>query len=318
LRREYIIAIVIVALLGGGVFAVYQFFLKERLEGYAKDQLKLEQLEKKYVELSEKFENTKPKAVIEDVANRVNPWKEAVDQRGDYFNIGDFKKIDPVPEDHLSYKLYYMEKAPKVEAAFYDYLRDEGKSNVVGTGIDLWFSAPRPDRVKDLRPDQSEVAVWLMAMQFGSSFVKMFIDADVISLRQMLLWEARIDQQVLEAYTAGVDFEMTMEDLVSFMDELRFDRDRYYDVNAIRIKNPYLMGAWANDPYLQVEMLVTTADYKEGAQVRVTSPSDALGGFGGRGGRAGAGALFASRRSGEEREKPKIPIMDRILKLFPF
>lgn len=319
MRREYIIAIVIVSLLGGSVFAVYQFFLKERLEGYAEDQLRLEQLEKRYGELSEKFNNTKPKVVIEDVANRVNPWKEAVDQRGDYFNIGEFETIEPVPDDVLSYKLYYMEKAPKVQTAFYDYLRDEGKSNVVY--FDLWFNAPQPEQVKALSPDKSVVAVWLTAMQFGYSFTRMFVDANVISLKQMLLWERRIDQQVLEAYTAGVEFDMTMEDLVDFMDKLRFDRDRYYDVNAIRIKNPYLMGAFANNPWLQVEMLVTTAEYQENAKVIV--PQSTEGGLevllGGRGGRGASAALFRARREeGGEREKKKIPIMDRILRLFPF
>ncbi len=316
MRREYIIAILIVALLAGGVFAVYQFYLKERLEKYAEDQLRLEQLEEKYTDLKEKFNNTQPKVVIEDVANRVNPWKEAVDQRGKYFNVGNFREFDPVPDEVLSYKLYYLERAPEVYNSFNEYLRGEGKEGAVG--VNLWFNAPPPERVTDLRPNKLEVGIWLAAMQFGHSFVKMFVDANVITLSQMRLWEPRVDRQLLTAYTAGVQFEMTMEDLVTFLDKLRFDRDRYFDVNGISIKNPYLMGAYADNPWLQVEMLVTTTEYIENAKVKVTRSAS---GGGGRGGRGGGLTLFGGNRDDDEdgdRPAPKRSIMDRIVRLFPF
>jgi len=312
LRREYLIAIIIAALLGGGVFAVYQFFLKEKLEAYAKDELRLEQLTEKYTDLSEKFSNTQPKVVIEDVANKVNPWREAVDQRGEYYNVGDFRTYEPVPDDVLSYKLYYMEKAPEVYNAFSEYLRGEGKFEAVG--VNLWFRAPPPDRVKVLRPNKVEVAIWLGAMHTGHSFVKMFVDANVISLRQMRLWEQRVDRQVLDAFTVGADMEMTMEDLVAFLDKLRFDRDRFYDVNGIRITNPYLMGPYAEDPWLQVEMLVTSAVYKKGAKVKITQSSAGSG----RGGRGGATLFGRDRSEDEEREAPKRSILDRIMRLSPF
>ncbi len=311
MRREYIIAIVVMALIAGGVFAVYQFYLKERLEKYAKDQLRLEQLTTKYTELKTKFNNTQPQKVIEDVAGRVNPWKEAVDDRGEYFNIGDFRTIDPVPDDVLSYKLYYLERAPKVYNEFKEYLRNEGKENAVG--VNLWFRAPPPDRVTDLRPNKLHVAAWLGAMQYGHSTVKMFVDANVITLRQLRLWETRVDHQILDAYTTGVDFDMTMEDLVTLFDKLRFDRDRYYDVNAFRIKNPYLKGEFANDPWLQTEMLITSAEYKSGAKVKVTRQA-------GEGAPLATGAaLFGSRGDGEDdRPAPKRSLLDRIMRLSPF
>ena len=310
MRREYIIAIVVMALIGGGVFAVYQFYLKERLEKYAKDQLQLEQLTTKYTELKTKFNNTVPKKVIEDVANSVNPWKEAVDERGEYFNVGDFRVIEPVPDDVLSYKLYYLERAPKVYNQFNEYLRNEGKQNAIA--VNLWFRAPPPDRVTDLRPNKLHVAAWLGAMQYGHSTVKMFVEANVINLRQLRLWEPRVERQVLDAYTTGVEFDMTMDDLVAFFDKLRFDRDRYYDVNAFRIKNPYLKGEYANNPWLQTEMLITSAEYKPGAKVKITRQA------GEAGAKPTGAVLFGPRGNAEDREEPKRSLLDRIMRLSPF
>lgn len=314
MRREYLIGVLIAVLVAGGVFAVYQFYLKERLERYADDQLRLDQLIEKYEELSGKFEDTKPEEVIKVVRSAVEPWREAVEDRSEFFNMGDFRTFDPVPDNEVSYKLYYLNRAPGVQNEFNEYLRDEGKAATFLSPQQLWFRAPPPENVTDLSPNKVAVTIWFGAMQFGHSFVKMFVDADAISLTQARLWKSRVDRQVLNAYTAGVEFEMTMESLVAFLDKLRFDRDRYYDVNAIRIKNPYLKGPYAKDPWLRVEMVMTMAEYNKGAKVKVTKSAT-------EGGGGVSGGLFGGRGRGdddEEEDAPKMSIMDRILRLFPF
>lgn len=313
MKRQHIIGIMITVAVVGGIFAVYQFYLKERLQAYADDQLKLEQLTEKYNELQEKFNNTQPKLVIEDVKNRVVPWEEAVDERAEYFHMGDLRKNEPVPDDIFSYKIYYMQRAPEEASSFMEYLRSEDKYDKYP--FDGYFGAPSPDEVNDLSPTKPEVGIWLAAMQFGQECVKIFVDANAISLTRMNMWQPWVDQQVLKSYTIGAEFEMTMEDLVAFLDQLRFDNDQYFDVNAIRIKNPYLKGPWAEDPWLKVEMLLTMAEYDPTATVRINrSAAGAVGSQGG--GLFGIGGDDDDDE--EEREAPKRSILDRIVRLFPF
>jgi hypothetical protein len=314
MRREYIISVVVLLVIGGVVFGVYQFYLKERLEKYAADQLKLEQLHAKYEELDRKFEGHRPEDVIQDIKNRVRPWEEAVETRAGYFNMASFREFDPVPNDEFSYKLYYMNRAPKQYNTFMEYLIQEGKANAIPANLNLWFGAPNPNAASmSADPNRLQVAMWLGAMQFGHSFVRLFVDADVVALHDLRLWQERTANQVLRAYTAGAEFDITMENLVTFLNDMRFDRERYCDVNAIRIANPLLKGNWAIDPWLQVQMLLTLAEYDSTKRVRVIPAATSQQ-------QQGAELFVGSDDDDDDdaRRQQKLSIMDRILRLFPF
>jgi hypothetical protein len=109
-----------------------------------------------------------------------------------------------------------------------------------------------------------------------------------------------VEQEVLEMRTVGFSFLMRAEDLVAFLQALQRE-NRYFNVNAIRVKNRNLLSDPAyGPPYLEVEMLLTFSRYLEGKQVSGAPAAAAASGADGAAATAFRGLLTADDEDEED------------------
>ena len=138
MRKQQIIAIVIVLLLAGGVAAGYQFYFRPAVEKFSKDQQYLEALNDKIAQLKNTFPSGKPEATVEAVRAKIQPWNETIAQRAAQFTLRDFKKIDPLPKTDVL-KEYYEKTAAKTVTDLYTELYAKGV--YYRPTIDFYFGA---------------------------------------------------------------------------------------------------------------------------------------------------------------------------------
>jgi len=264
-RREYIIAIVAVGLIFAAVGAAYQFFYKTRLAQYAENTQALQNLEKALTDLETQFESKIPEDLIKARKGMVQPLKEQVMQRAAFFNTADLLQIDPIPEGKLL-RFYYSDQFNKM----LNELRQDAYSRTPYRPYPEWstFGAPRPDELEGRTVTEQEVKDWLSLIKFGAAIVRMLMDAKAVAVYDVQMWPERQDyDSLLKMRTVGLSFVMRYADLVAWLDKLRLE-NRYFDVNGIGVQNRYLR--WAIEPPVEVQMLLTQADFNAAAATPVT------------------------------------------------
>jgi len=241
----------ILAVFGG----VYQFYYKERLAEYKKNMEHLEALEQAYDTLSETFEGYEPEVIISWTIGQVGPLEREVLARAEFFNTGDFLEIDPIPQGRML-RFYYKEEFDKKIRE----MRADARSRVPYCPYpETTFGAPHPDDLAGRVLNPSQVTNYLRKINFGSSMIRMLMDADAVQISRVELWPPRREcGGLLNMRTVGLRFVMHLEDLTKFLDERRTD-ERYFTVDAINVQNRYLR--WPVAPPVEVRMLLTQADF---------------------------------------------------------
>lgn len=260
MKREYIVIILMLVVVASVTGGVYEFYFKPRLEIYAQDRDRAEQLESQLKQLEQTFMKFAPKDIVKAWKGEVVPWRDAVFSRAPYFNMADFFEIQPVP-DAMMLKFYYQEESKRM----LDQLRSKIRENPTCTVMNLdRFGAPPAASFDQM--DQAAVANGLRLIAFGSSMVDMLLKAKPTEISAVELWPKRVEYDgLLRMYTTGLAFKMTMENLATFIEEeLRAPtKRRYFDINAISIQNKHLRVTQA--PVLDVRMLLTQAAFVERA-----------------------------------------------------
>lgn len=266
LRREYVIAILAVGLVLAAAGSVYQFYYKQRLDRYAENVTTLASLEAALVDLETTFENKDPEGLITHLRNQVQPLAEKVVQRAQFFNTGDALQIDPIPEGKLL-RFYYTDEFVKM----LNELRQDAVSRTPGCPYPdaSTFGAPRPEELEGRTVTEQQVKQWLRLIKFGSAAVRMLMDAKALSIYDVQVWPAR-SEDLLWMRTVGLSFVMRYADLVAFIDKLQLD-NRYFNINAISLQNRYLR--WPTEPPVEVQMLLTQADYNATASTQAAPPA---------------------------------------------
>jgi Tfp pilus assembly protein PilO len=259
MSRHHIITALAFVLVVGTLAAVYQFYFREKLEAYAKAKQEMTQLANRLTELNGKFHSTHPQVYLPAVKGAVRPFQEAASQRAQVFNMRDMWVAETVPEDQVTMAKFYY--GDKWNEKFQELWRAAYPQTQIPQDLfTSFFQVPAPEELADMAVPKEEVETWLTKINFGSAIVRMLIEAKAVSLFEMVMWDPRNDIPVLDMYTIGLGFYMTADDLTNFLDKLR-NEPRYFTVEAIRIQNQNLMTQFK--PYLQVEMLLTMARYRE-------------------------------------------------------
>jgi hypothetical protein len=259
ITRGRIIYISILLAAAAVFFAVYWFYFKDKLATYARDREFKESLLTCYRELHEDFEGVKPEIFANVWTQQIQPWRDALAEAAEYYNVGGWAEHEPYPEEGSILRFWYSDQ---VNSMLWDLEQKVSESA---------FIAPNmyPRNLQDMTgvaygEDWANVNVTveeayenLQRLSFAISLCELLIDAKASSIVNIVLWAPYTLQKFPDlgtAVTSGVEFTITMENLVALLEKLRME-DRYFSVDHFRITYPYI--AHPQEPHLTVEMLLT-------------------------------------------------------------
>jgi hypothetical protein len=259
IRREYVIAILVLIVLLVMVGGVYQFYYKQRLAEYANNVTRLQAFESAMTRLDGAFSGYQPDVIIKRYRELVEPLREEVLRRASYFNTGDALQIDPIPEGKML-RFYYEEQFYKM----LNDLRQEAQSRQPYCPYpDTSLGAPRPEDMARRTPTPLEVERALRKLRFGCTLVRMLMDAKAVAITQVEQWPPRSDyDNLLVMRTSGLAFVMYYKDLVNLVESLRV-KGRYFTIDGLSIQNRFMR--WPVEPPVEVQMLLTQAEFNPDA-----------------------------------------------------
>ena len=260
IRKEHIVAIVVVALLAGGGVAVYQFYYKQELAAYALNLRRLDDLEKTLSRLQATFSGYKPDVLVAANRGGIQPLADEVVQRSTFFNTSDWLQIDPIPQGKML-KFYYEEQFNKTFSDLRQYAMSRTPPCAYPDATT--FGAPKPEEFVNRDVTATQVEGALRHIRFACSTIRLLMEAKAVAITQVEIWEPRPGYAgMLSLRTTGLSFVMYLKDLTAFLESLR-THERYFCVNTISIQNRYMR--WPVEPPVEVKMLLTQAEFIPGA-----------------------------------------------------
>lgn len=279
MKRVYIFTLIAILAVVGSLGGAYQFYFKAKIEEYRSHQLRKANLEKKLEEMAREFSGVKPEKLVQEWKLQVNPWYNAVADEGSNFKLG-VDEVPPVPAEVVSPRLYYKDEYQKMMLAI---LQEAYPRQIPATN----FGVPTPDGIPNNTATPQEVRQWLQRLQFGQDMIRLLLNHNAHRIDNIAVWpDAHKQDGLLMKRTVGAQFVMSLPDLVDFLETLRTS-DQYYNVEALRISNPYLLTS--PPPPVTVEILFTVGwfnrDKLETATATTSAASfsnasDALSNFG--------------------------------------
>jgi hypothetical protein len=242
--------------------AVWQFYYKEIFNGYKQDDTLRATLENTYKQLTETFQGYKPDLLIEERQSKIQPWRNAREDRGKYFNFGDWYDIQETPEEARMLKFWYADVTNKMLAEFYAKVYERfGSYDRFPQDISALMGVAKESDWAGRDVSLEEVQLNLQLLSWGFSLSSFLLDSKVSSVSAIVPWPRRRPTfygEMLRFQTVGLRFTITTRDLVRMLENLR-QESRFFTVDSLRITYPYI--AYAVEPQLDVRMLLSQADY---------------------------------------------------------
>ena len=267
MKKQHIYTILILLVIAGAVGAGYQFYFKEQLDKYAENEEFLIQLQRKHADLDSQFKRNKPEEEVAMYWGLVNPWAEAAERRSRVFSIDEYAHVDPIPEGELP-KPYYIRESDTIKNGL---LVEAYTSGIPIPGVDPFFGRPQASQLAGTTITAEEAIEWLREIQYGTNLVRLLMSKGVIQIDSFVMWPPRTVDEIFESRTFGVRMWMRMNDFCGLVRDLQYDDRTFFNVDAFRIANPYLRSY---DPVMQVEVLITMADYKSPEERAASSAAD--------------------------------------------
>lgn len=246
-------------------WAVYQFYFKQKLADYAKDAAALRNAQDAYAHLSEIFQNTDPEGVVTMWREVVQPWKEAVLDRGKYFNDGEWWKHTEPADDVAILRFWYDEQMKKDLTSLYTAIQQTPGIQQYPTDYNAILKEFGVLTLPDFRGEEvtkKDVNRELGKLATGIQAYKMLLKAKVSYISHVWLWPAREIKEhdgVLRLWTFGLDFGIDMKGLANFIDNDLRTASRFWNIEGIKIQYPYV--GYNVEPVLRVQMLLTSASF---------------------------------------------------------
>ena len=265
-NKGRIIGIIVLVAVFGALGAGYVQYIQPRFDAYKKNEQMRAALEETYTKLSTDFQGFKPELLIDAWQNKLQPWRDAREERATYFNYGDwFMHEKPAQDTARMVKFWYSDTANKMAQDFYTELyKKYGRYDTYPQDFRTALGAATDQEWQNRDVDESAVNRNLDKLAYGLSACRLLLKYNVPQLSQIRLWNTRITdeyKQMLYAQTVGLQFTIATKDFVKMMDDLRTG-DRYFSVDALRVTYPYI--AYNVEPQLQVSMLLTQTKYRKG------------------------------------------------------
>ena len=200
MRRSYIVFGVVVLVIAGAAFGLWQFYFSAQLQRYRDDITRRDQLKTARDHLRDLFGTGKPETMISKMAEKVEPWDQAVARRGQYFSTTRFINLEKVPENTLLRAFYSQQFQKEIQRI----QTDAYNKGVSLSSVDLAFGQPLPETLSGRAVNGYQVAVWLSQVQLGHSILRVLLDASPMRIDAVDMWDARPDKEVLQVRAFGV------------------------------------------------------------------------------------------------------------------
>lgn len=264
MKKEQVFWAAILVIVLGAFFGVYQFYFKTKLELYAKNATTLKNAEDAYRALRTKFQGIQPDAVISAWSAVVQPWKDAVIDRGKFFNDGNWKEHTRPSEDVPILRFWYDEQLRKDITKLYTEFQQNPGLQVPSVDVLIkQFGVATLDQLPG-EADAVLVNRELGNFAFGAQTCRMLMKAKASYIAQVNLWpgrELKGHEGMLRFLTIGLEFGMNMRDFVNFVDNNLRTADRFFAIDGLKIDYPYV--GYNTDPILHIQMLLTTSYFVE-------------------------------------------------------
>jgi hypothetical protein len=266
INKGVITVIVILLVLAGAGYAVNRFYLQPQLEEYAAEERFYQGLEGRVQQLQDKFSTTRPEVVVAAWQDAIPQWQQAVNTRRSFFDASEALQYEPVPEGRMA-KFHYEEQYFARLQEIQRYLFERG---IYMPWPDFGFlQVPTPDSVSGANVSADEVHNWLQTIAYGSHVLRILADAGAREIYALELWPTRRENGILRMRTTGLSFNMTIDRLAEWMNDVAADTRQFRDIGALRIATPNL---YVQNPGLNVELLYTEAEFVEGARPQISGP----------------------------------------------
>lgn len=268
----YITVLLLSFLLFAGI---YYFFLQKQLTAYKKDEDLKKTYESALKDLEQTFSRTDPEVLIREWRAQVVPWEEALKDRAKFFNISNWTDHEVPPKEGVILKFWYEEQAQKMVKQLYDKVGEKmGRYDLFPQDIRKSLGVLSLDEISRMDVTEQIVNRELAKLAFGIKMCEFLLDSKMASIDDIVFWPPITQhpafEKLLSFFVFGIRCSMTMKDFVNFVEQKLRLADRYFHINAIRIQYPYI--AYNVEPYLQIEMIISQANYKPpqevGADVR--------------------------------------------------
>lgn len=249
---------------------VYYFFLQKQLTAYKKDEDLKKAYENALKDLETTFSQTDPQVLIREWRSQVVPWEEALKERAGFFNLSNWTDHEIPPKEGVILKFWYEEQAQKMEKQLYEKVGEKmGRYDLFPQNIRKALGVMTLDEISRMDVTEQLVNRELAKFAFGIKMCELLLDSKVASLDDIVYWPPIQNspnfEKLLSFFVFGVRCTMTMKDFVNFVEQKLRLADRYFHINALRIQYPYI--AYNVEPYLQIEMVISQANYKPPKEV---------------------------------------------------
>lgn len=266
MKRERLIWGSILFLALAGFFSVYQFYFKEKLAAYARDTIARNHAEEAYKKLSQVFQETDPDGVIDMWRNVVQPWKDAVLDRGKFFNDGGWWEHTKPSEEVPILRFWYDEQVQKELTKLYTEAQNVPGLQQFPQYVDLIkeFKVATLADFQNRDVSAQEVNKELGKLAFGMNVCRMLFKAKAKVINQVWLWpgrELKEHEGLIRMWTVGLDVGMDMKSLVTMIEENLRTAPRFFTIEGIKIQYPYV--GYNVEPVLRVQMLLTSSSFVE-------------------------------------------------------
>lgn len=287
--KRYVLPALFFIVMFGGAGAIYQFYFKNQLAEYGENLARRDRLHSRIKELEEKFDRTVPEDVVRNTRRQIQPLKDAVEKRAEFFRMPRPAEETPLPEDGIwrfVYRDLYEEKFRKLQQFAWDHV----PRGYIAQSISFGVNPPDAGRIEK---DEVRDRIDLLDTRMG--FARELLDAGILEIYDIRFWSPRSYGDILEMQTIGVQVRTTFPALAKFFDQLR-TQDMFVTVDALEMHLAQSPRGIDYSPYIDVSMLLTMA---RKADVATTA--------GGVGGAAetpqSLGDLFAGFNLGGSREE---------------
>ncbi len=243
---------------------VYQFYFKEKLEAYSRDEQFKETLEATLTKLVDVFSGTKPDVLCMAWTAQIQPWDDAVADRTNYFNWGDWFDHEKPPRDGSILKFWYDKEAQRLVWDLYQKVsKTMGRYDRFPRDIQGMLDVATLEQWENHNVTEKDVNKELAKLSFGISVCEELLDAKASSITEIAVWppefQAKEHSGLLNKQTVGLSFTMTMKDFTKFVDNQLRTADRHFTINALKVNHRYI--AYNSEPHLEIAMLLSQTAY---------------------------------------------------------
>ncbi|NLV40187.1 MAG: hypothetical protein GXY15_03030 [Candidatus Hydrogenedentes bacterium] len=263
-NKNAIIGVLVLTAVFGALGAGAYFFAKPMFDQYKEDERLRQSLEQTLTSLRDNFQGYVPDLLINGWQEKMQPWRDARTERSAYFSFGDWFDTEKPPVEARLRKFWYVEVTNKAIQDFWTEVYAKTRSyETFPQDVRKLFGVAAEQDWQGRDVTDAEIERNMFQLSFGLSACRFFLKNNVTQMSNMSIWPRRTAKEygdMLAMQTLGAQLTIPARDLVKMFEELRM-ADRYFSVDGMKITYPYI--AYNVEPQLQVQMLLTQANYRK-------------------------------------------------------